>query len=379
MTDPVLLHAGFDGLDLAYRVTLPKELLRALEVAHADAIDARRAVALTYRDQTFLVNGHGGRGGYAFAIDTGVMGANWWFKRPGTGDRWGARVSSRSLPLALKGIEAVKAEHDQFLITLGMTFGEIDRRISRIDYALDFYLPDFEFNPSHFVTHAKRSKSLDIEMATDYRGEKLNGIRIGKMPNAQIAIYDKRREVLDKKKHYWWDIWKENANSAGIVLSNKSPIWRFEFRAGKMFLEKSYQRKTWEAFTANPGLAFQRIAAQTRLASPQDDMNRARWHSALVWGECQKQLGQITLQYISNADPNAIKQALFAEYLDTIGKQTVGLIVSQMAVYGLNISDLTAMTEQIQLDVESAIRAQGMPPDSFLKSRAATAATKYGR
>ena len=158
MTAPTLLHAGFDGLDMAYRVTLPADLHRAMAQAKAEAVEARRAVALTYGGHTFLVGDRGGAGGYAYAVDTGVMGANWWFKEPGTGDRWGARVSSRALPLATKGIEVVKAELDQFLIALGMSFTMIDCRLSRIDYAIDFLLPEFEIIPGNFVTHSKRTK-----------------------------------------------------------------------------------------------------------------------------------------------------------------------------------------------------------------------------
>ena len=378
MISPLLLHNGFDGLDMAYRVTLPADLHTALLMARAEAVEARRAVPLTHGGRTVLVNGHGGAGGYAFSIDTGVMGANWWFKEPGTGDAWGARVSSRALPLATRGIEAVKAEHDQFLIDLGMRFTELDRRISRIDYAIDFYFPEFLIDPAKIVTHSKRSKTIDGEISVDFRGEKINGVRIGKMPNAQIAIYDKRREILDKKKYFWWDIWQNNSKKAGIILSNKSPIWRFEFRAGKNFLEKIYARKTWEAFAANPSLVFEKIAAQTRLTIPQPDTNRARWPSAPVWTECQTRLAQIALEHVPDVDTDAIKRALFAEYLDTIGKQTVGLIISQMAAYGLSADDLPAMLEQVSLDVETALEAQAVGAETLLKQRNIATRTKQG-
>lgn len=379
MTEPTLLYAGFDGLDMAYRVTLPQPLHDALKSARADAIEARRAVPLTYAGQTFLVNAHGGRGGYAFSVDTGVMGANWWFKEPGTADRWGARVSSRALPLATKGIEAVKADLDQFLRDLGMSFQEIDCRLSRIDYAIDFLIPEFEINPANFVTHSKRTKTIDGNYSADFRGDRINGIRIGKMPNAQMAIYDKRREVLDKKKHFWWDIWREKLNGAGVELSNKSPIWRFEFRAGKDAIEKVYQRKTWEAFAARPNIALEKIAADTRLAIPYPDTNRARWPASSVWNACQERLACISMSSVSRVDAEAIKRALFAEYLDTIGKQTVGLIVTQMAAYELRAHDLPAMMKQIQADVRAELGDKTENANQFLRDRAKTSASKYGR
>lgn len=378
MTEPTLLHAGFDGLDMAYRVTLPKPLHDALKSARADAIEARRAVPLTYAGQTFLVNAHGGRGGYAFSVDTGVMGGNWWFKEPGTADRWGARVSSRALPLATQGIEAVKAEHDQFLRDLGMSFQEVDCRLSRIDYATDFLIPEFEINPANFVTHSKRTKTIDGNYSADLRGDRINGIRIGKMPNAQIAIYDKRREVLDKKKHYWWDIWREKLNGSGVELSNKSPVWRFEFRAGKSLLEKVYRRKTWEAFSTAPSLAFEKIALQTRLAQPQSDTNRARWSASPVWTECRAQISQITLALQASAvDTVLIKRALFAEYLDTIGKQTVGLIVAQMAAYKLEATELPTILEQIAVDVATKLATDNDDRTQLLRQKAEELNARY--
>jgi len=379
MTSPILLHAGFDGLDMAYRVTLPTQLHTALLRARAEAVEARQAVPLSYGGHTVLVNGHGGAGGYAFSVDTGAMGANWWFKEPGTRDPWGARVSSRALSLVTNGIEAVKAEHDQFLRDLGMTFTDIDCRLSRIDYAIDFLLPGFAVNPAHFVTHSKRSKSIDGIFAADYRGDAINGIRIGKMPNAQVAIYDKRREVLDKKKHFWWDVWRERADSAGICLTKKSPIWRFEFRAGKNLLENVYQRKTWEAFAARPALAFEKIASETRLAQPQPDTNRARWPSADVWRACQAQLAKIEFDPGAGIDADAIKQALRGEYLDTIGKQVVGLIISQMAAYGLGVDELPQLLEQVALDVEARLEDQPLSAKAYIEDRATGIAAKYGR
>ncbi len=331
---------------------------------------------LTYAGRTFLVEGHGGKGGYLYSVDTGVMGAVWWFKEPSSNrDHWGARVSSRALPLATQGIEEIKAEHDQFLIDLGMSFTEIDRRISRLDYAIDFHFPDFEIDPAHFVCHSRKSKTVDGHYAANYRGDRITGIRIGTMPNSQIAIYDKRREVIDKKKFYWWEIWKENAEKAGIHLSNKSPIWRFEFRAGKSFIDKTYLRKTWEAFAANPSLVFEKIAAQTRLTTPQADTNRARWVSARVWAECQAQLAKVALQHFVKIDTEAIKAALWSEYLQTLSAQNAGLIISQMAAYGLERNDVPAMLSQLSLDVEDILEKD--QDGQLLANRRSEILTRY--
>jgi hypothetical protein len=377
-TEPILLHSGFDGLDMAYNVQIGTDLHRALLGAKAEAAEARRAVALTFRGVTFLVETHGGRGGYTFSVDTGVMGANWWFKEPRSGPNpWGARVSSRSLPLAMKGIEAVKEQHDQFLIDLGILFTEVDRRISRLDYAIDFLIPDFEIDPANFISHARRSKSIDGEFTKEFRGEKLNGIRIGKMPNSQICIYDKRREILDKIKPYWWDIWRENLKSESITLCSKSPIWRFEFRAGGKFIEKAIRRKTWEAFVANPSLVFEKIAFQTRLTIPKNDTNRTRWPSSDVWCDCQKLLSRIKINYKTRLDTQSVLAVLFQNYLETISAQTIGLIISQMCANGLGRQHIPAMLAQLGLDTNEALNSRAENLDEYLAARRDAIWLKY--
>lgn len=381
MTEPILLHAGFDGLDLAYNTQIGGELHTALTHAKASAALERRAQALTFGGHTFLVESHGAGGGYAFSVNTGELGALWWFKEPRDGrDPWGVRVSSRALPLAVHGLDKVKAKLDKFLTDLGMLFSETDRRISRIDYAIDYLIPGFAIDPAHFVCHARRSKALDGEFSAELRGIKFNGIRIGKMPNAQICIYDKRREVIDKRKAFWWDIWAKRAKAHSLILSNQSPIWRFEFRAGRAAIDKAIKRRTWEAFTRDPSLLFQKIALETRLAIPQSDLNRARWPNAPVWDECHRRIGQIgdTIEVGADVDVTAIVADLKAANLRTLEAQTVGLILTQTAAYGLTAGDVPKLLQQVALDIECFLKRNTDNPDEFLATRTTVFHTRYG-
>jgi len=58
------------------------------------------------------------------------------------------------------------------------------------------------------------------------------------MLERQVFIYDKRREVIDRHKPIWWDIW--NATFAGDDSPPLNPtdrtasrVWRAEIRAVK--------------------------------------------------------------------------------------------------------------------------------------------------
>ena len=76
--------------------------------------------------------------GYQFLVDTGPMGANWFFKDGDRSDPWGCRVSAKSLALASQGAEEMKLRCDRFLSDLGVTYGPGDCRLSRLDFAVDF-------------------------------------------------------------------------------------------------------------------------------------------------------------------------------------------------------------------------------------------------
>ncbi|MBO6796952.1 hypothetical protein [Maricaulis sp.] len=379
MNDPILLHAGFDNFDLAYNTQIGADLQKVLAVAKVAAMEERRAQPVTFGGHTFMVEGHGGRGGYAYSVDTGELGANWWFKEPRTArDPWGVRASSRALPLAVHGIEHVKQAMDQFLTDLGMTFEEVDRRISRLDYALDFLLPGFSIEPENFVSHARRTKSISGEFSQKQRGTVTNGILIGKMPNAEICIYDKRREVIDKRRPYWWEIWEKRASEAGVALSKDSEIWRFEFRAGRKAIDALLRRRTWEAFTRNPAHIFRKLAFQTRLAEPSSDTNRARWPNARIWDVCQRELERISLDHDSDVDVSRIIAELKAANLRTLEAQTVGLVLAQAAAYGLNEGDLPTVLKQVGLDVEAALAGKVEGAGAFLVRRGGEFEARYG-
>ena len=97
-----------------------------------------------------------------------------------------------------------------------------------------------------------------------------------------------------------------------------------------------------------------------------------------IWNACQEHLAGILMSFVSRADTEAIRRALFAEYLDTIGKQTVGLIVSQMAAYGLGVDDLDALIEQVTIDVLAKLDAPSEADAPSLERRTDSVAANFG-
>ena len=198
----IVLHAGFDGLDIALKARPGPELVEFLEEAKAFAEEFRQDVATAFNGLRLSVGATGARGGYAYRFDTGPMGATWFAKKPKEGDPWGIRLSVKSRPLALLGLDRVREEIDATCATLGLRYPADGVSIGRVDFAVDILAPDFALDPTGFVIHARtnRKAHTDLaEMESNGPSGRYTSVTLGKMPGRQVILYDKREEV--RKKH----------------------------------------------------------------------------------------------------------------------------------------------------------------------------------
>src|SRR4029077_1301274 len=72
------------------------------------------------------------------------------------------------------------------------------------------------------------------------RGRRLESVTIGKMPGRQIIVYDKRREVVEKRKLLWFRVWGIDPHDTSVQ------VWRVEMRAGKKELKGRWQIRTFD-------------------------------------------------------------------------------------------------------------------------------------
>jgi hypothetical protein len=101
----IVLHSGFDGLDVAFKCKPSPEFADLLEKAKAQAVDTQANAIVEFGGVQMEIAPSGGPGGYAYRFDTGSLGATWFVKKPRASDPWGVRVSCKSRPLALLGLE----------------------------------------------------------------------------------------------------------------------------------------------------------------------------------------------------------------------------------------------------------------------------------
>jgi hypothetical protein len=229
-----VLHKGFDGLEVTFQGVASADFLEVCKVAKQQAQDeGRDAVAITWKGQTFQVARSAAKG-FAYRVSTGPDGEEWFFQHVDKTDAWGIRVSCGSMALATRGYQGQRGRLFRLLSVFDAVW--IDYAISRADVCVDIAAPDFEATPDQMVCKSWRM-SVGEHFEVHRNGRRVTSITAGKMPGLQIQIYDKRREVIDRQKSWWWKLWG---------VDKETRVWRVEIRAGKGCLKDSYGVRSFE-------------------------------------------------------------------------------------------------------------------------------------
>ena len=238
-----VLHSGFDTLDIAYMGAFPDATLERLEAKRVESEAANRDLPFCIGPGKVdvLVKSHGQRGGYAFVLTNGPTGAIFSIKNNSRPSEWNLFVSVRAMRLLTLGYDATLQWLDDTLEAMG--FMMTGHSVNRLDYAIDILAPDFELDVQNFVCPARAKArpywSKDQLLSDDGNtpqavicGRHFESVTIGKMPNRQVIVYDKRRAAIDLKQPYWFEAWGLDPKDPG------NRVWRVEIRAGRDVLAK---------------------------------------------------------------------------------------------------------------------------------------------
>lgn len=343
-----VLHRGFDGLDVAFEGQIGADLCSALEDAKAYASLSRKPTCLPWNGLVLLVAESGVRGGYRFRADIGQFGGTWMFKAPNGKDKWGVRVSCSSLQLALFGLEETKHYLYDTLDALGIHLDGGGESIGRVDFAVDILAPDFDLAAEDFVMHSNTGWAQEGELVVprvNGKSDRITSVTVGKMPGRQVIVYDKRAEIIAKRKFAWWEIWDtyraENENPP-LVRENagQSRAWRVEARAGKRHLKDKWAITKWSDLEARCGDMIADTMCAVRHVIPSSDSNRSRWSTSKLWEIAQSEMSNELLGMRSFADVELVKEIQRAVFCDMMLKQSLGLVVTQGAVRGIDFDRL---------------------------------------
>lgn len=198
------------------------------------------------------------------------------------------------------------------------------------------------------------------------------------MANRQLAIYDKRAEVLTKGKLGWLTIWNDSLARMGVApldLKDRdlSQVWRFELRLGSDQLRGKWQMRSWADLDAMIGDAFADFLTRMRYTAPTHDSNRARWPNLELWDMVADTIAKELGQMRSGVVLDDVKDANRAEHMRMLDGQLLGLLVSRAAAGGVTAAGFDAFVKAHLLELREASKAHPVP----VAERLAKAAARY--
>lgn len=292
-----VIYTNFDTFELAYQGAIPPHILDRLKEAKQLAQKEGEKQTVKFGDITIRIQSSGNNRGYSYIFSTGSTGITVCVKHSTKPKDWNLFVSVGSACLATRGLQgALDHIREVFnnLQAIGMNrkrgieqepFDTLVESINRVDYCMDVIANDFEIIVEHFVAHARtQKKPYWPESNGVTRGNSAESILIGKMPNKEVIVYNKTREIISKRKAYWYDIWNESAkkHNAAPPVKGKDTVWRFEVRICKKAFEKLRLKTLKQLHERLPDIYAAHLQS-CRMVSEKTGKNPTRWPVHPLW------------------------------------------------------------------------------------------------
>lgn len=370
-----VLYAGFDGLDLALKLTISKDLDAFLSAKKDEAAETRQDAYTEWQGQSFKVAVSGGVGGYAYRLDTGLDGEVWFLKSPNIKDPWGARVSAKSAALLCHGLSGWQCRIEKTARLFGADLTPDMVSIGRVDVAVDILAPEFVLSDEAFVMHARMSRKT-IKDVTQINGRsgRTTSVTIGKMPGRQVILYDKREEVLAKGKGEWLIAWNKSRAERGqlpidILDAATSRVWRVEARAGKDHLRDHWNVRTWGDLHCVLPHILSGIMEDIRYCRPSDDGNRARWPTHYIWQLAQEALQACIVDSQPLLSPTSVRIIYHDQKVDILARQALGLVIGLAVLDGQTAETFEQSVEEVGRKLVTLSKEQKTPmSDRYAKT-----------
>ncbi len=360
------IYHNFDKLDVAFQGAFPPHILEELEAAKF-AAQKKNEPALAYlgKDQIKVkVQQTGSAQGYTYIFDTGLDGEKWSVIKSQDTTRWNIGVSVSSMGLALHGYEAVKqriyALLESFEVKAPSTISPKTGKphtspieaIGRVDYCIDFVTNHFEPDPDNVIGYRLKKKTTSSSFSASGTSKENETMLAGKLPNRQVTLYNKIKEVKAKpaEKSYWWDVWGINPKTFD------KQIWRVEARAGKRELKDYWQIYSFEDLETKIGDVMAYILSKYRYATPNPhDKNKARWKNAPFWDEAITTVKTNLADYSSNADRGKVMRGTWNEKYATCRNNVQGNAINLAVLLGIKMTDLPNVFDRIKEEMQNAL------------------------
>ncbi|MFA3919684.1 hypothetical protein [Ruegeria hyattellae] len=351
--DAPILYFGFDGLKFTIQADIPEAFREELASAKKHAQETHGECVLQLGPIALNVTNKGARG---FTAHTGDHGAVWLFQDPQ--DRIpnnpGITVDFRAFGLATGGLEGAEKHFRTCMDAFRINYVETQLRVARADFAVDLLAPWFEPDREALVvppgTKVTEYTGVD-ETATVSSGARVVGLRAGAVANRQLAIYDKRGEIIQQNKMGWLTIWNASLAAIGrppLDLSDRatSQVWRFEMRLGSKQLRNKFEMRSWQDVHDTIGDAFTDALRRIRYCMPTTDSNRARWPTHQLWQQFEAVIGNDLLHNCAGVLPSEVIQANRTAKMRELDAQLSGLFVTRAAISDVSADDFDDFLER---------------------------------
>lgn len=381
MAQMIPLYAGFDGLRFSIDTDITDDFLDALIEAKRRAEGCNNPVAITFNGLDLQVRKSGG--GSAFSFTTGEYGAEFYVLDPRNKPKNnpGLKIDVRAALLRQGGIEAARAHTSECLDRFGLSVDGLAIRVSRIDFAVDIYAPQFEPDRKRILAPANtRSHELDVLPGKEHGvALRVGGVTVGAIANRQLAIYDKLRECLDKRKPAWPLTWNERLKDDGRPTidfgeAGAGPVWRFEMRFGAKQLRRRWAISRWEEIEDKSGAALIEATKKMRYVEQvSSDRSRGRWPTHPIWNVVQQEIKKYFEGKQTDIEPELVKEVNAEALLETIDMQLLGLMATRAVIRNASPERFAAFIFSTANDLTRANRTHPLSA----RERIERAASRY--
>ena len=307
-------------------------------------------------------------------INTGLCGSDIAFKKCLSREKYNGFVEISSACLLVNGWRNAIERELEHVKALG--FHVVSITINRVDYCIDFLDVAIDINPRDFVAHSRVKKlsynestsvNEHVEMGRDHvevrtvsQAVSVKSITLGKMPGRQVILYDKRAEVIERRKLYWFDAWGINPRDPTRT------VHRVEVRAGKNHLLK-YRIRSLEDFEQHIGHVLSESVRAIRWIKPtceNNNVTRAPLHP--LWSRVQIHMDNAMAPHKTPIDEEVITTRMRENKVLEYKQQVKGNLGGLLGVKGVEYENMKREMECLILEISDELTMD--QPCSTLKS-----------
>ena len=365
-----LLYQNFDGISISFNCEINPNILEVLEMAKnkAQETDCKNGYVVLLGEgdresrKQVKVGRTGNKGGYAYIVRTEVgefrvknvtkQGDNLFFQALST-----EMVKMGTLE---KLFEVMANEYAPLFCN------EIySESINRVDYAVDFYQKGFKLDHEKFyAVNSKVKTKFDVmtfeEMEKAQMGEPIfkNGhcmtVTSGEPPFRQMCFYNKRAEVIENKKQYFYEIWQEQMPE--LDKDNRDHIvWRCEMRMFKRYLSEKLGIYSIRDFLEHGVNAFVELFSSFKyLKKKKKNIKKGEKVPVMkIWEWLRDRFKLIFKHKWTGEVVRRVKNIIKDEKVRELQVQGFGCLLSSLAI---NLQDIDGTTEQLETKVNEAFK-----------------------